>query len=151
MPLIEHPSPLAGGTLLATLHDINAKHGYLPEEDLRDAAGELGVPLSQLYSAATFYAAFSFKPRGRHTIKVCLGTACYIRGGDKLLEKMEATLGVKQGEATDDLAFSLETVYCLGSCSMSPVIRVDDDTYGRLRADHLPIILKKYGQADVDE
>ncbi len=150
MPLIEHPPPLAGGALLATLHNINAKHGYLPEEDLCYAANELGVPLSQLYSAATFYAAFSFKPRGRNTIKVCLGTACYIRGSDKLLEKLEATLGVKEGETTDDLAFSLETVYCLGSCSMSPVIRVDEDTYGRLRADHLPRILKKYGPAAVD-
>jgi len=150
MPLIEHPPPLAGGTLLARLHNINAEHGYLPEGDLRDAARELGIPLSQLYSTAAFYAAFSFKPRGRHTIKVCLGTACYIRGGDKLLEKLEATLGVKEGETTDDLAFTLETVYCLGSCSMSPVIRVDDDTYGRLRADHLPRILKKYGPVGVD-
>ena len=148
MPLIEQPPPPAGGEVLKRLHRINAEQGYLPEASLRRAADELGVSLSGLYSAASFYAAFSFKPRGRHTIQVCLGTACYIRGGDKLLEKLEATLGVKQGETTDDLAFTLETVYCLGSCSMSPVMRVDDDTYGRLKPDQLSRILKKYGQVE---
>jgi NADH-quinone oxidoreductase subunit E len=149
MPLIEQASPPSGGALLAKLHAINAKHGYLPEEDIRSAAKELGMPLSQLYSAASFYAAFSFKPRGRHTIKICMGTACYIRGGDRLLETLEATLGVKDGETTNDLEVTLETVYCLGSCSMSPVMRVDNDTYGRLKADHLPRILKKYGPIEI--
>jgi len=144
MPLIAQPLPPPGGALLTKLHAINAEHGYLPEEELRRAASELGVPLSQLYSTASFYAAFSFQPRGRHTIQVCLGTACYIRGGEKLLEKLETILGVKPGETTDDQAFTLETVYCLGSSSMSPVVRVDGDTYGRLRADRLPRILKKY-------
>jgi len=144
MPFIAQPPPPRGGALLTKLHTINAEHGYLPEEELRRAADELGVPLSQLYSTASFYAAFSFQPRGHHTIQVCLGTACYIRGGEKLLEKLETILGVKPGETTDDLAFTLETVYCLGSCSMSPVVRVDGDTYGRLRADRLPRILKKY-------
>jgi NADH:ubiquinone oxidoreductase subunit E len=144
MPLIAQPSPPAGGALLAKLHAINAEHGFLPEDELRCAAEELDVPLSQLYSAASFYAAFGFEPRGRHTVQVCLGTACYIRGGDRLLEKLESTLGIKPGETTDDRAFTLETVYCLGSCSMSPVIRIDGDTYGRLKIDHLPRILKKY-------
>jgi NADH:ubiquinone oxidoreductase subunit E len=134
--------------LLARLHAINAEYGYLPEEELRRAAEELGVPLSQVYSAATFYAAFSFQPRGRHTIHVCLGTACYIRGGEKLLEKLESTLGVRPGETTDDRAFTVETVHCVGSCSMSPVMRVDGDTYGRLRADLLPRILRKYREQE---
>jgi NADH-quinone oxidoreductase subunit E len=146
MPLIVQPLPPAGGALLAKLHAINAEYGYLPEEELRRASDELGVPLSQLYSAATFYAAFSFKPRGRHTIHVCLGTACYIRGGDKLLEKLESTLGIHSGETTDDGAFTLETVHCVGSCSMSPVMRVDGDIYGRLRPDRLPRILQQYQQ-----
>jgi len=149
MPLIEQPPPPSGGALLAKLHEINAKHGYLPEQYLRSAADKLGIPLSQVYSAATFYSAFSLKPRGRHTIKVCMGTACYIRGGDRLLEKVEATLGLKNGETTNDLAFTLETVHCLGSCSMAPVMRVDNDTYGRMKADHLPRILKKYGHIDI--
>jgi NADH-quinone oxidoreductase subunit E len=144
MPLIAQPPPPAGGALLARLHAINAEYGYLPEDELRRAADELDVPLSQLYSAATFYAAFSFEPRGRHTVHVCLGTACYIRGGEKLLEKLEAILGVKPGETTADRAFTLETVHCVGSCSMSPVMRVGGATYGRLKADLLPRILKKY-------
>jgi NADH-quinone oxidoreductase subunit E len=143
MPLIVQSPPPPGGALLARLHAINAEHGYLPEEALRNAAIELGVPLAQLYSAASFYAAFSFQPRGRHTVQVCLGTACYIRGGDRLLEKLESILGVKPGETTSDRAFTLETAYCFGSCSMSPVIRVDGQPYGRLRADQLLRILKR--------
>lgn len=148
MPLITQAPPQPGGALLARLHAIHAAHGYLPADELRRAAVELAVPLSQLYSAASFYASFSFEPRGRHTLHVCLGTACYIRGGDKLLEKIEATLGVRPDETTTDRCFTLETVYCLGSCSLSPVIRVDGDTYGRVKADRLPRILKRYGPAD---
>ena len=149
MPLIPQPPPPAGGALLARLHAINAEHGYLPEMELRNAADELQVPLSQLYSAASFYSAFSFEPRGRHTIHVCQGTACYIRGGDKILDKLESMLKVKAGETTDDQLFTLETVYCVGSCSMGPVIRVDGDTYGRLRPDRLSRILKKYQEQEV--
>ena len=134
---------------MARLHGINAEHGYLPEEELRGAAKELGAPLSQLYSAASFYSAFSFEPRGRHAIRICQGTACYIRGGDKILEKLKAVLGVKPGETTDDQLFTLETVYCVGSCSMAPVVRVDGDTYGRLKPDHLPRILEKYRGQEV--
>jgi NADH-quinone oxidoreductase subunit E len=143
MPLIaQHPPPPAGA-LLARLHTVNAEQGYLPEAELRRAAEELGVPLSQLYSAASFYAAFSFQPRGRHCVQVCLGTACYIRGGDRLLEKLESTLGVAAGETTADREYTLETAYCFGSCSMSPVIRVDGVPYGRLRPDRLPRILER--------
>jgi NADH:ubiquinone oxidoreductase subunit E len=144
MPLIQQPSRLPAGALLARLHAINAEHGYLPEEELRLAASDLGVPLSQLFSTVTFYASFSLEPRGHHTICACQGTACYIRGGDQILEKLESTLGVCQGHTTEDQEFTLETVYCVGSCSMAPVVRVDEDTYGRLKPDRLPRILKKY-------
>ena len=133
MPLIPQSPPPPGGVVLARLHAINAAHGYLPEDALRRAADDLDVPLSQLYSTAAFYAAFSFEPRGQHTIQVCQGTACYIRGGDKILEKLQALLGVRPGETTPDRRFTLETVYCVGSCSMAPVVRIDGDTYGRLR------------------
>ncbi len=144
MPLITPAPPPPGGALLARLHAINATHGYLPAGELHRAAAELEVPLSQLYSAASFYSAFSFAPRGRHTLHLCQGTACYIRGGDKLLEKAETILGVRPGETSADRAFTLETVYCLGSCSLAPVLRVDGDTYGRVKADRLPRILKRY-------
>ena len=146
MRLIAETPPPPAGVLLAKLHSINAAHGYLPEPELRAAADELGVPLSQLYSAASFYASFSFQPRGRHTIQVCLGTACYIRGGDRLLEKLASLLGVEPGDTTEDRAFTLEIAYCFGSCSMAPVIRIDGEPYGRLRADQLPRILKNYRQ-----
>jgi len=149
MPLIAQAPPTPGGAVLARLHAINAAHGYLPAEELRRAAVELAVPLSQLYSAASFYAAFSFEPRGRHTIHACQGTACYIRGGDKLLDALETTLGVPQGETTADRCFTLETVYCLGSCSLAPVIRVDGDTYGRMKADRLPHVLKRYRLTEI--
>ena len=151
MSLITQPAHPPGGALLARLHAINAEYGYLPEQDLRVAADELAVPLSQIYSAATFYSAFSFRPRGRHTVQVCLGTACYIRGGDRLLEKLETTLGVKQGETTEDGMFTIETVHCLGSCSMSPVIRVDEDTYGRLKVDRISRVMKKYRSPESGE
>ena len=146
MPLITSGPPPAAGALLARLHALQAERGYLPEEDLRQAARDLGVPLSQLYSAASFYAAFSFQPRGRHCVQVCLGTACYIRGGDRLLEKLESTLGVGPGETTADREVTLETAYCFGSCSMSPVVRVDGVPYGRLRPDRLPRILARSGE-----
>jgi len=145
MSLIPQPKPPEGGALLAALHQINSRFGYLPEEELRRVAQELGVPLSQVYGTASFYAAFSFKPRGRHIIRICQGTACYIRGGN-LLEKLCQLLGIKPGETTDDLQFTLEVVRCVGACGMAPVIQVDNDTYGRVRPDRLPRILEKYRQ-----
>jgi NADH:ubiquinone oxidoreductase subunit E len=144
MPLIQQPPSPAAGTLLSRLHAIQKEHGYLQEIALRQAARELDVPLSRLYSAATFYASLSLRPRGHHTIQVCLGTACYIRGGKRLLDKLSATLGIEPGETTPDSAFTLEIVYCLGSCSMSPVIRVDNDIYGRLKADYIDRVLERY-------
>jgi NADH:ubiquinone oxidoreductase subunit E len=144
----EHYRQPDTGAVLTALHEITARCGYLPEDEVRKAATELGVPLAQMFSAATFYAAFSFAPRGRYTIHVCLGTACYIRGGQKMLEKLEATLGVKPGETTADRAFTLQTVRCVGSCSMSPVMRVDGDTYGRLKPDLAPRLLKQYEPAE---
>jgi NADH-quinone oxidoreductase subunit E len=138
--LIKRPA-LEGGAVLTALHALNEQFGYLPEEELRRVADEMDVPLSQLYSAVTFYAAFHLEPRGRHTIQACEGTACYIRGSRKLLDKLNATLGVEPGETTADGNFTLQTVRCVGSCSMAPVIRVDGDTYGRLKASRLESIL----------
>ena len=144
MPLIAPPPPPAAGALLARLHAINAADGYLSRDALQAAAQDLGVPLSRLYSAASFYASFRFQPRGRHTVRVCLGTACYIRGGDRVLSKLERVLGVRVGQTTADGRFTLDTVHCVGSCSMSPVMRVADDTYGRLKLSRLDRILNAY-------
>ena len=144
MPLLSQPRRLAEGVLLDRLHAIQKEHGYLPQSALKEAAQDLDVPFIQLYSAATFYAAFCFHPRGRHTIRVCMGTACHIRGGGQLLEKLEADLKVKAEETSSDGEFTLTTVRCVGSCGMSPVIQVDNDTLGRLRSDRLAGILKHY-------
>lgn len=132
------------GAVLAALHEITAQHGYLPADALRAAAAELGMPLSQMFSAATFYAAFSFKPCGRHKLQVCEGTACYVKGSPALLEQLRSELGVELDETTEDLAFTLKRVRCVGSCGLAPVVRVDDDTYGHLTPDALDQVLAKY-------
>jgi len=143
LPSERYRQPDAGAVLTA-LHDITARFGYLPEEQVRQAAGELGVPLSQMLSAATFYAAFTFKPCGRHKLQVCEGTACYVKGASALMTKLQAELGIKPDETTDDLAFTLKRVRCVGSCGLAPVVRVDDETFGRLTSNALEAILAKY-------
>ena len=132
------------GAVLAALHDITARRGYLPDDEVRQAAAELGVPLSQVFSAATFYAAFSFKPLGRHKLQVCEGTACYVRGAPALMARLQDQLGVAPDETTDDLAFTLKRVRCVGSCGLAPVLRVDGATYGRLTPADLDAILARY-------
>ncbi len=132
------------GAVLAALHEINSRHGYLPADALRDVAAELGVPLGQVFSAATFYAAFSFKPCGRHKLQVCEGTACYVKGSPELLARLQTGLGVAPDETTADLTFTLKRVRCVGSCGLAPVVRVDGDTYGHLTPDALEKVLAKY-------
>lgn len=131
-------------SLIEVLQDIQAEYNYLPKEVLNQISQELQIPLSQVLRVATFYAAFSLKPRGRHLINVCLGTACHVRGGGRILEKLERDLRIKSGDTSSDLKFSLETVRCIGCCSLAPVIRIDEDTHGRLKQDKIPRILKKY-------
>jgi len=140
----EHYRQPEAGAVLTALHEITARCGYLPEDEVRKAATELGVPLAQMFSAATFYAAFSFKPCGRHKIQVCEGTACYVKGAAALMAELRAQLGIAPDETTDDLAFTLKRVRCVGSCGLAPVVRVDGDTHGRLTSSALGTILAKY-------
>jgi len=140
IPAEQYRQPGAGA-VLAALHDINTRHGYLPGEEVRRAAVDLGIPLSQIFSAATFYATFSFKPLGRHKLQVCEGTACYVKGATALLEQLARELGIDVDETTEDLLFTLKRVRCVGSCSLAPVLRVNDETFGRLSpADLEPIV-----------
>ena len=132
------------GAVLAALHAITAEHGYLPAEAVRAAAAELGMPLSQMFSAASFYAAFTFRPCGKHKIHVCEGTACYVRGAPELLARLQAALGIAPDETTADNAFTLKRVRCVGSCGLAPVVRVDGDTYGQLTPTSLDAILTRY-------
>ena len=132
------------GVLLPVLQAINAEYSYLPEDILRYVAEVLNIPLSQIYTIATFYNAFSLTPRGRHTIQVCLGTSCHVRGAPRVLEALERKLGIAAGETTDDRKFSLETVRCVGCCSLAPVIRIDADTHARLRSDRVEGAVSEY-------
>ena len=132
------------GAILGVLQDIQAEYNYLPEGALMRIADRLAIPLSHVCRVATFYTAFSLKPRGRHLIGVCLGTTCHVRGGEKLVEKIGRDLGIKPSETTEGGKFTMEIVRCLGCCSLAPAVRIDKDTYGRLRQAKLPKILEKY-------
>lgn len=126
------------------LQDIQKKKGYLPEADLRCMAAELRVPLSRLFGLATFYKAFSLVPRGRHSVHVCLGTACHVRGGMRLLDKLERDLGIHAGETTEDRRFTLDAVRCVGCCGLAPVVVIDENFHGKLTQSKLNRVLKKY-------
>ena len=126
------------------LQKINEDYNYLPENLLRYVAAETNVPLSQVYNIATFYNAFSLVPRGRHTVSVCRGTACHVRGSARILERLQLELGITDGETTEDMRFTLRNVRCIGCCSIAPAVRIDRDTYGNVRPDQLLTILKQY-------
>jgi len=128
--------------LISMLHDIQAKYNYLPKDVLKFISDKLKIPLSDVYQVATFYKAFSLKPKGKHIIKVCLGTACHVRGAQRILESVERTIGVKSGETTKDNIFSLESVNCLGCCALGPVIVVDKEYHGKMSPDKVGNILR---------
>ena len=139
--------PPDSGAVLAALHEVNAACGYLPEAEIRKVANDLGVPLSQVFSAAAFYALFSFKPCGRHRLQMCEGTACYVKGSTKLLAYVATEFGLTPDGTTDDQAFTLKRVRCVGSCALAPVVRVDNDTFGRVTPADLTRILDIYRNA----
>ena len=130
--------------ILAILQDIQAKEKYLPKDALEYISQKMHIPLVKIFRIATFYNALSLKPRGRHQIDVCLGTACHVRGGKKILEKMERDLGIPVGETTQDNRFTLESVRCLGCCSLGPVAVVDGKVFGRLGQDKVSGLLKEF-------
>jgi NADH:ubiquinone oxidoreductase subunit E len=120
------------GILIRVLHQIQEENGYLPEDLLRRLSRNIGIPLSEIYSVASFYKMFHFKPRGKKIVKVCLGTACYVRGSKKLLNLVENEFRVKNGETTEDLAMTLETVGCVGCCGLAPVATINDEVIGEI-------------------
>jgi NADH:ubiquinone oxidoreductase subunit E len=130
--------------LIMILQDVQDRYHYLPEGALEFIADRLSVPFSQVYEVATFYRSFSLVPRGEHEIRVCLGTACHLRGGPRILENFERELGVRCGETTPDQAFTLETVNCVGACALAPLVVVDNEYHGNSTASAVRGILKKY-------
>ncbi|GAI07328.1 unnamed protein product [marine sediment metagenome] len=132
------------GMLISILQDIQAEYNYLPREALMEVSQGLDVPLSQVYSVATFFRSFSLTPRGRHLINVCLGTACHVRGAVRILEEIERELGIKPGETTENVKFSLETVNCVGCCALGPVVIIDGGHSGQMKTNKVKPLLENY-------
>jgi len=132
------------GMLVAILQDIQAEYNYLPKEALQKVSNSLEVPFTRIYSVATFFKSFSLKPRGRHLISVCMGTACHVRGAPKILDAIERELGIKAGETTEDLRYSLETVNCVGACALGPMVVVDGSYSGEMKVDKVKPLLESY-------
>jgi len=130
--------------LIPVLQDVQDQYNYLPKDELKEVARRLNVPLTQAYSVATFYKMFSLVPKGEHQLKVCLGTTCHLKGGQRLVDSVSSRLGVEVGYTSKDGQFSLETVGCLGSCAQAPVMMMDDRYYARVTVDKVPKILKQY-------
>ena len=132
------------GSLIQVLHMAQTIYGYLPLEVQQIVADELGLPLSEVSGVVTFYSFFSTQPRGEHTIRVCLGTACYVRGGKKIVERLQELLEVGVGDTTADRKFTLEVARCIGACGLAPAMSIDDTVYKQVKPERLEAILAQY-------
>jgi NADH-quinone oxidoreductase subunit E len=132
------------GILIQLLLDVQRELSWVPYKAIKKISEELKIPISQIYRIASFYTVISLKPRGRHLVRVCVGTACYVRGGTRILDSIENKLEIKSGETTNDKAFSLETVNCLGCCALGPVIEIDGQYFGKLNSEKLDKLLANY-------
>jgi len=132
------------GGLIPVLEEAQVALEYIPLTVQKRIAAGLNLPLSRVYGVVTFYSFFTMTPRGKHTVRVCLGTACYVRGGKALTDALEKQFGIKQGETTADRMFTLESVRCLGACGLGPVVVVDEDVHGRLKPGKVKDVLSQY-------
>lgn len=132
------------GCLIQVLHMAQGIYGYLPLKLQQFIAEKLDLPLSEVYGVATFYSFFSTKPRGEYIIKVCLGTACYVRGGKEIIDKLREILGIDVGETTEDRKFTLEVMRCIGACGLAPAIMINEKVYKQVNPEKLQAILEKY-------
>ncbi len=130
--------------LIMILQAIQRRYNYLPKVALTYLSAKLGLPFSKIYGVATFYSTFSLEPRGRHIISVCLGTACHVRGAERIRERINETLHIANGETTPDMRFTLESVRCIGCCSLGPVFKIDEDMHARIPTDKVVQILDSY-------
>ena len=130
--------------LIPILQDIQNVYGYLPREAILEMSRRTGIPASNAFGVATFYEQFHLEPHGRHTVRCCRGTACHVNGGGQIMDTIEQVLNVKPGETTDDMRFTFETVACLGTCFLAPVMMVDDEYHGNLTAANVKDILESY-------
>lgn len=130
------------GLLVSILQDVQAEFNYLPQDALVAVSQGLSVPLSQVYSVATFFKAFSLKEKGQHSVHVCMGTACHVRGAVRILDRLEDDMGIKNGETTADLKYTLETVNCVGACALGPIVVVDGEYAGQMNVDKVKPLLE---------
>jgi len=126
------------------LHDVQDLCGYLPEEALEEVSQGLEIPLAEIFSVATFYSFFSLEPKGKHVLRVCLGTACYVRGSQEVLDELSKQLGVSVGHTTEDGKFTLEAVRCLGACGLAPIVAVGDTVHAKMSASDVTKLLNEY-------
>ncbi|WP_315117356.1 NADH-quinone oxidoreductase subunit NuoE [uncultured Clostridium sp.] len=132
------------GRLIPLLHGIQGIYGYLPEEILQYASESLDIPMAEIYGVASFYHFFSLEPKGKHVIRVCMGTACYVKGGQAILNRLSQELNIKAGNTTEDRKFTLEATRCVGACGLAPVITIDDKVYSKVTLDDIGRILEEY-------
>ncbi len=132
------------GNLISILHEVQSEFNYLPEDALRYISRHLDIPITRLYAIATFYHFFSLKTKGRHTINVCLGTACHVKGSERILRAVELALNVMEGETTTDMRFTVGAVRCVGACSLAPVMVIGKKTHSKVNPKQIPDILNKY-------
>jgi len=132
------------GALIPVLQEAQSVYGYLPGEVLTGISRKLEIPLSRVYGVVTFYAQFYLTPRGKHTVRVCRGTACHVRGGKNVRRAVQQNLGIEESETTADFNFTFETVACLGACALAPVLLVDKTYYGKLTPEKVEKVLKQY-------
>ena len=132
------------GTLIGILHEIQNHFHYLPEDELRYISKRRNIPITQIYSIANFYNRFSLKPKGKNVICVCLGTACHVKGGQKVMDEMKRRLNIEVGETSDDTNFTLEEVRCIGACSLAPAVVINEDTHAKVTPKEVGKILSKY-------
>ena len=130
-------------SLVQILHETQREYRYLPERALRNIAARMDIPLTDIYGVVTFFKAFSLQPKGRHTVTLCMGTACHVRNAEAILGEAKRTLGIAAGETTEDMLFSLETVNCLGACAIGPILVVDGAYHGQMTAVKTKSLLKK--------
>jgi len=137
------------GVLIEILHKAQDIFGYLPRDVQLYIARKLGIPGAEVFGVVSFYSYFTTKPRGKHTISVCMGTACFVRGADKIIEKLKEKLGIESNEITEDGLFTLKDVRCIGACGLAPVVMVGDKVYGRVKEEELDEIINTYKNQEV--
>ena len=142
--ILDARSKVSTNDLCPLLQEIQVVYGYLPPAVLLVMSRRTGIPASQIYGVATFYEQFHLEPHGRHTIRCCRGTACHVRGGQGMIQEVSRVLGISEGQTTDDMRFTFETVACLGTCFLAPVIMVNDDYYGNVKANTINGIVERY-------